>query len=113
VGDDSLAEGARTRLGRAAAYGRSLGSFGYVGSLCQHRAGERHYLLDGRVCGGGHSVRALTCPDPGLDVAWAERAFHLDLQLTEAGMVAADRGAQVGIDVQGELSTGLIDQQQA
>ena len=43
----------------------------------------------------------LARPDPGLDVTGAEGAFHLDLQLADAGWVAADGGTKWGVDDRG------------
>ena len=41
----------------------------------------------------GDRLGGLARPDPGLDVSRTQGAFHLDLQLADAGWVAAQRGA--------------------
>ena len=48
LGGDGLAEGAGAGLGRAASYGRELGTLGDVGALGHHGRGERHDLLHRR-----------------------------------------------------------------
>ena len=81
-------------LAAAAAYRRLLGALRDVGTLVEHRPGERHDLLDGRLGGLGHRLGRLAGTDAGLDVSRANSAVHLNLQLAEAGVLAAQGGPE-------------------
>ena len=81
-----------------AAYGRLPGPLGHEGALGQDGALEAPHAVDGNpgelgdLLGGGSGAY------PRLDVPGAEMALHLDLDLAEAGTVAAYRGAQTLVD---------------
>ena len=51
-------------------------------------------------------------PDARLDVAGAQDAVHLNLQLTDACVIAAERGPEQRVDTEGELGSRVIDEQQ-
>ena len=112
-----VAEGAgaavRAALAAAAAYRRALGAVGDVLALGEHGRRERHDLVEGRLGGLGHGLGRLAGPDPGLDVARAECAVHLYLQLAEACVLTAQGGPEPSVDVKGELDSLVTDEQQA
>ena len=105
VEGDDVAEGAgaavRAAVAAAAAYRGPLGAVGDVLALGEHRRRERHDLVERRLGGLGHGLGRLPGPDPGLDVAGAECAVHLYLQLAEACVLAAQGGPEPGIDRRG------------
>jgi hypothetical protein len=81
--------------------------------LGEHRRRERHDRVDGGLCRLRHRFGRLAGPDPGLDVTGAKSTVHLDLQLAEACVVAAERGPEAFVDVDGELDALVADQEQA
>lgn len=74
------------------------GSFGHEGALGEHGALEAPYTVYGDTCELGYLFRGGTRAYTRLDVAGTEMAFDLDLDLTEAGTVAAHRSAQPLVD---------------
>lgn len=74
---------------------RSLpGPLGHEGALGEHGALEATHPVDGDSRELGDFLRGGAGAYPRLDVSGAEMALHLDLDLAEAGTVAANSGAQ-------------------
>src|SRR5690606_21954276 len=74
------------------------GAFGHEGTLGQHRALETADAVHGDAGHLGDLFRGRTGSYTCLDVAGAEMALHLDLDLAEAGTVAAHGGAEPFVD---------------
>jgi len=66
------------------------GELGDVLTLGQDRDAVRHDLVDGDLGEARHGLRRLAGPDPGLYVARAKGAVHLDLQLAEPRTIAPE-----------------------
>ncbi len=75
-------------------------------SLGEHGRGETHDRVDGGLRCGRDVFGGLAAADPGLDVARAESAFHLHLQLAESSVVSPEGGAETVVDWYGELLAG-------
>src|SRR3954454_11903803 len=84
-----------------------------MGALGQDRGGKPHDRVDRGLRGGGAVLSGLATPDPRLDVARSESAFHLHLQLAESSMVSPEGCAEAMVDRYGELLAGVADQDQA
>nr|WP_254185559.1 hypothetical protein [Nocardioides panacis] len=109
---DHVAEQPGRALARLAAHRGALRPVGDVGSLGEHRGGVAHDLLEARLGGGRDVLGGLAGPDAGLDVAGAQCAFHGDLQLAEAGVLAAESGPEPGVRRKGELLARVTDEDQ-
>ena len=72
----------------------ALGEPGDVFPLGDHRSRERLDLRHGNPGRLRHRFERLPGPDPGLDVARPQCTFHLDLQLSHACSVVAQRRSQ-------------------
>jgi hypothetical protein len=105
-----VSEGLRGSLAGLPAYRRGLGAVGDVGPLGEDGRGVRHDPVDSGLGGLGDGVRALAGTDPGLDVSGPQCAVHLNLQLAESCMVAAEGGPELGVRCQGVLLTRVTDE---
>jgi len=82
-----------------------------VVALGQDRAGERHHTFHRHLGDRGDSFGTFAGADTSLDVSWAQRALHLNLQLAESGTVSAEGRTQPVVDRYGELLTRLCHRQ--
>ena len=94
---DGLAE-LRSGVLAGAADGGLAGALGHERALRQHGALEAAYAVDGDAGELRDLLRGGAGPYTRLDVTGAEMALHLDLDLAEAGTVAAHGGAQPLVD---------------
>ncbi|GDY62219.1 hypothetical protein SAV14893_016120 [Streptomyces avermitilis] len=74
--------------------GGLAGPLGHEGALGQHGPLEAAYAIDRDAGELGHLFGGRAGTYPRLDVSGAEMALHLDLDLAEAGTVAAHGGAE-------------------
>ncbi len=77
---------------------RLAGALGHEGALGEDGALEAAYAVHGDAGHLRDLFRGRARPYTGLDVAGAEVALHLDLDLAEAGTVAAHGGAEPFVD---------------
>ena len=80
-------------------------------ALGEDRAGERHHAFHRHLGDGCDRLGTFAGADTSLDVSWAQRALHLNLQLAESGTVAAEGRTQPVVDRNGELLTRLCHRQ--
>jgi hypothetical protein len=83
---------------------------GDVLTLGQHRDAVRHDLVDGDLGEARHGLRRLAGPDPGLYVARAKGAVHLDLQLAEPRTIAPEGRTKPVVCGRGELCSRVVDE---
>jgi hypothetical protein len=79
------------------------GLLGHPGALLQHRVGEPHDALHAGARRGGHLLRRLAGPDPGLDHPRGQLGAEVDVDLGEPAGIAARGGADAVVDGQLEL----------
>jgi hypothetical protein len=82
-----------------------------VVALGEDRAGESPEAVAAVAQMPMERVMAFAGADTSLDVSWAQRALHLNLQLAESGTVAAEGRTQPVVDRNGELLTRLCHRQ--
>src|SRR4029078_5124489 len=87
--------------------GCTLREAGDVVALGQDGAGERHHAFHRHLGDGCDRLGTFAGANTSLDVSWAQRALHLNLQLAESGTVAAEGRTQPVVDRYGELLTRL------
>ena len=91
---------------------RALGQLGDVPALLQHRPLEPPDALHRHLGGDRDLLGGLTRPDAGLDLARRELVLELDLELAQAGAVAAQRRVDALVERQRvRRAVGALEQQ--